>query len=322
MTDVDRIPVLVFDDGSAGGTTAMDRALGVASRIVLATAHGSPNHTRNVTAADRAGIPVVVDRLGPHTGIRHALALCAQHGIHLAFVPRPDEHPGQYLRKIVQAAAQDERRGLHVLAVSIVHPDAPTSGPVVELDPAHVDAGFAALFAAGFAGSTHRPLHILRLTGDRSDADARALDALLEARRLITEHDIAVLDEPVEGEPVESALDHAQGASAVVMGLGGFTVRGRKFLAPDELPDSVLETPDGHLAHRLGEDARTDLVLVLDAIQVEHGHGAVVAASVAAVTAGTLTGGVVGLGASTAAVAAGVVGYGAAQRRAARRQPD
>jgi len=74
MTDVDRIPVLVFDDGSADATVAMDRALEVASRVVLATASGSPNHARNVAAADRAGIPVVVDRLGRHTGIRHALA--------------------------------------------------------------------------------------------------------------------------------------------------------------------------------------------------------------------------------------------------------
>jgi hypothetical protein len=314
MADVDRIPVLVFDDGSADAPIAMDRALAVASRIVLATASGSPNHARNVTAADQAGIPVVVDRLGRHTGIRHALALCAEHDIHLAVVPRPDEHPGQHLRKIVQAAAQDERRGLHVLAVAIVHPDAPMYGPVVELDPAHVDAGFAALFAAGLAGSTHRPLHILRLTGDRADADARALDALQEARRLLTERNIAVIDDTTEGDPVATALDHARGARAVVMGLGGFTVRGRKFLAPDELPDAVLETPDGHLAHRLAAEAPTDVVLVLDAIQVEHGHAAVVAAAVAALTGGTLAAGLVGLGAATAAVAAGAVGYRARRR--------
>lgn len=314
MIDVDRIPVLVFDDGGSDASVAMDRALGVAARIVLATAAGSPNHGRFITAADEAGIPVVVERLGPRTGIRHALALCAEHEIHLAFVPRPLEHAGQHLRKVVQAAAQDERRGLHVLAVSIVHPDTPTTGPVVELDPAHVDAGFAALFAAGLAGSTHRPLHILRLAGDHDDADTRALDALQEARRLITEREIAVLDDTTEGDPVATALEHARGASAVVMGLGGFTVRGRKLLAPDELPDAVLETPDGHLAHRLAADAPTDVVLVLDAIQVEHGHAAIVAAAVAAVTGGTLVGGVVGLGASTAAVAAGAVGYRATRR--------
>ncbi len=145
MPTTDRIPVLVYDDGTANGRITMDRALPVASQILLAIAVRSPNQTRNVEAADHAGIPVEVVGLTAHTGIRHALALCAERDICLAHVPHPGQHPGEQLRKIIQAASENETNGQPVLAVRIVHPDAPQHGPVVEIDPAHADSGFAAL---------------------------------------------------------------------------------------------------------------------------------------------------------------------------------
>lgn len=307
MSESDRIPVLVYDDGTPAGAITMDRALQVASRIVLASTHRSPNHTRNVTAADDAGIPVTVQNLERDTGIRHALAHCADEEIYLAHVPHPRSHPGALLRKIIQAAADNEADGLPVLAVHITHPDAPGTGPVVELDPAHSNAGFAALFAAGLAGSLDTPLHILRLAGDRTDVDTRAADALHQARQLVTDNEIAVYDHPTDGDPLDTALRYAHGAAAVVIGLGGFTVRGRKLTAPDELPDAVLQTPDGHLAHHLARHAPTDLVVVLDTIDVRHGalaQATAITAAVGTIVAGTLTAGVIGLAAATTGVAA------------------
>lgn len=243
MSEVDRVPVLVYDDGTPNGVVAMKRALQVASRVLLVVAQGSPNHTPNVVLADEHGIPVLVEHLPARSGIRHALRHCADNHVHVAFVPHPDEHPGEYLRKIIQAAADAETAGVPVLAVDVVHPDATTKGPVLELDAAHSDAGFAALFAAGLAGSLHTGLHLLRLAGDRTDADVRAVDALQQARQLVADNDIAVYDHPTDSDPLETALHYTQGTSAVVMGLGGFTVRGRKLSAPDELPNAVLETP-------------------------------------------------------------------------------
>ncbi|MGA9277255.1 hypothetical protein [Ilumatobacter sp.] len=140
----------------------MTRGLAVASRVVLAVAQGSPNVTVYLEAAARVDVPVEDVDLPRNTGVRHALELCGTREIYSAHVPRVDVHPGEQLRKIIQAPAEAETRGLPVLAVTIVHPDAPATGPVVELDPAHTDAGFAALFAAGLAGTTRSPLHVLR----------------------------------------------------------------------------------------------------------------------------------------------------------------
>jgi hypothetical protein len=312
MSDVDRIPALVFDDGGPNGAVTFDRALTVASRIVLATADRSPHRDRNIAAADDAGIPVEPVDLAPRTGIRHALALCARDEIYLAVVPHPPRRRGELLRKIVQAAADDQAEGLPVLAVQIVHPDAPSHGPVVDLDPAHADAGFAALFAAGLAGSTSRPLHIVRLAGDRSNADTRAADALHEARRLIATADIPVFDETTATDPLDTAVARAAGASAVVVGLGGFTAPGGKLLAPDELHDSVLESADGRLAHELARRASTDLVVVCDAITLHRGpvaRATAVTVAVGSVTAGTIVAGIFGLAAAGGAVAAAAADY-------------
>ena len=317
MSTTDRIPVLVFDDGTVSGTIAFDRALAVASRVVLVNAHRTANHTRNVTAADQAGIPIEVINLRDHQGIRHALALCAHHDVYLAHVPRPADHPGEQLRKIVQAAAANESSGLPVLAVRIVHPDTPSTGPVVEIDPADADAGFASLFAAGLAATTDQPLHILRLAGDRSQAELRSADALQEARRLIADNDIPTYDHSTSDEPIATALEFAGGASAVVLGLGGMRIAGRKPFAPDELPDSVLETPIGQLAHQLARGAESDLIVVIDTIELHHGsvaRAAAVAAAVAVVTAGTLAGGLAGLAITGGAVAASAAGYVAHDR--------
>ncbi|MEQ8437195.1 MAG: hypothetical protein RIB65_06850 [Ilumatobacter fluminis] len=308
----DRIPVLVYDDGSPGGVIAFDRALDVAARIVVAMTPASPNHTRNVAAADHAGTPVHVVVLGAGDDVHDAICRCADESIHLAFVPRPAEHPGRYVRRIVQAAGECQQAGHGVLAVSVVHPDATVTGPVVELDPAHSDSGFAALFAAGLAGTLGRPLHILRLPGDRTNAPVRDPQALDRARRFITDHDVAAFDEDVDGDPIVTARYHADGASSVVLALGGFTVHGRKPTAPSEIPDAVLRTPDGEIAHSLVADAPADIVLVLDAIHLEHGHvarSAAIGAAVGAITVGVLARGAAGLVAAGSGVGVAILAY-------------
>lgn len=312
MAESDRIPVLVFDDGTPNAPITMRRALDHASHVVLAASSGSPNTAEHLTDAEAVGIPLEVVDLEPATGIRHALALCGEREIYSAYVPSVDAHPGEQLRKIIQAAAQSETVGLPVLAVTVVHPDAPSSGPVVELDPPHADAGFASLFAAGLAGTTRSPLHVLRLAGDRSEADIRSTDALHEARAAIVRDEIAVYEQDGERDALDEALESAIGARAVVLGFGGVTISGRKLTHPDELPDSVLERPDGHLAHELLRRISTDLVVVCDHIEVRHGRLASVAAlggAVGSVTAGGMMGGAAGLGAVSAAVGVAAAGY-------------
>lgn len=312
MSEPDRIPVLVFDDGTPNARAAVKRALDHAGTIVLAAASGSSNTSDNVADAADAGVPVEIVELEADTGIRHALALCGEREIYSAYIPRVDVHPGEQLRKIIQAAAQLETDGLPVVAVTIVHPEAPSSGPVVELDPAHADAGFAALFAAGLAGTTRSPLHVLRLAGDRTNADIRSSDALHAARVAIAHDEIAVYEQAGERDSFEDAAESARGARAVVVGFGGVTIRGRKPTHPDELPDSTLELPDGRLAHLLLQQISTDLVIVCDDIEVRRGRVASTAAiggAVGAVTAGGVLGGVVGLGAAVAACGVAAAGY-------------
>lgn len=312
MAESDRIPVLVFDDGTPNARVTMRRALDHASHVVLAVSSPTPNTTDNLADAEAAGIPVEVVELSASTGIRHALALCGERDIYSAYVPTVDAHPGEYLRKIIQAAAQSETVGLPVLAVTIVHPDAPSSGPVVELDPAHAEAGFASLFAAGLAGTTRSPLHVLRLAGDRSAADVRSAEALHAARTSIAHDEVAVYEQDGEHDPIDEAIASADGARAVVLGFGGVTISGRKLIRPDELPDSALELPDGRLAHALARQISTDLVVVCDHIEVRSGRVARVAAlggAVGAVAAGGVAAGAVGLGAVSAAVGVAAAGY-------------
>lgn len=325
MAADDHIPVLVYDDGTPGGALAFDRAVLVAARIVLAMVPASPNHTRNIAAADDAGVPVHVVVLGADAGVHAAIRLCADESIHLAFVPRPDTHPGRYARAIIQAAGECQEAGHGVIAVSIVHPDAVTTGPVVELDPAHSDSGFASLFAAGLAGTLGRPLHILRLPGDRTNAPVRDPQALDRARRFITDHDVAAFDEHVDGDPIVTARHHADGASSVVLALGGFTVHGRKPTAPSEIPDAVLRTTDGQLAHALLRDAPTDIVVVLDAIHLEHGHvarSAAIGAAVGAITVGVLARGAAGLVVAGSGVGVAILAYQAVHHHLDQRDDD
>ena len=322
MAADDRIPVLVYDDGTPGGALALDRAVRVASRLVLAMSPGSPNHTRNIAAADHAGVAVHVNVLGAGDDVHDAIRRCADESIHLAFVPRPTGDPGRSVRRIVQAAGECQQAGHGVLAVSIVNPDAASAGPVVELDPAHSDSGFASLFAAGLAGTLERPLHILRLPGDRTNAPIRDPEALDRARRFITEHGVAAFDEHVDGDPIASARHHADGASSIVLALGGFTVHGRKPMTPSEIPDAVLRTTDGELALALVADASADVVLVLDAIHLEHGHvarSAAIGAAVGAITAGALARGAAGLLAAGSGVGVAILAYQAVNHHLARR---
>ena len=316
MAADDHIPVLVYDDGTPGGALAFDRAIQVASRIVLATAPASVNQPRNTAAADEAGVPLRLVTLDERADVYDAISRCIDESTHLVFVPHPDTQPGRYVRRIVQSAGECQQAGHGVLAVSIVHPDASDTGPVVELDPAHSDSGFASLFAAGLAGTLARPLHILRLPGDRTDAPVRDPEALDRARRFITEHQVAAFDEDVDGDPIVTARHHAGGASSVVLALGGFTVHGRKPTAPSEIPDAVLRTSDGELAHALVGEASADVVLVLDAIELEHGHvarSAALGAAVGAITVGVLARGAAGLVVAGSGVGAAILAYQAVQ---------
>jgi hypothetical protein len=261
----DRVPVLVFDDGTSTSVVTAQRAVRVASSVTLAAAAESRQRTEVVETLHRAGLDLEIVDLPPRTGIRHALELCGERGIHVAYVPHPGAHPGELLRKCVQAAALHAETGPAALGVRLVHPQGVESGPVVQIDPIDTDAGFAALFAARLAVSTGVPLHLLHV-GEREVRDGptgRALEAEREARELILDHH-PVLETDLHGDPVAVALQKAAGASAVVVGFGGLTARGRKLTAPDELPDAVLETPDGRLAHQLARDAATDLMVVID----------------------------------------------------------
>ncbi|MCB0969181.1 MAG: hypothetical protein KDB37_20305, partial [Ilumatobacter sp.] len=104
MAADDRIHVLAYDDGSPGGALVVERAVSVASRVLLVMAVGSPNHTHNVSVADAAGVPVDVVVLPNGADVHDALCACADDAIHLAFVPRVEVHRDRYVRRIVQAA--------------------------------------------------------------------------------------------------------------------------------------------------------------------------------------------------------------------------
>lgn len=304
----DRIPVLVFDDGGETAPDAFDRAAEVASSVVLATVHDSTNRSLLGARADELGLPTDIVELPRHTGIRHALELCAERQVFVACVPHPLRHEGELLRKCVQSVARAGEFSMPSLAVRIVRPGPPTTGPVVELTPARTDAGFVALFAVGLAISTRQSLQIVRLGDDGVDeTEVRASAALDEARRLIAEDHVPVLDErdPTH-DWLAAALRDATDASAVVVGLGGFTVRGRKLTAPDEIPDGVLETREGRLVHELVRHVPGDVVVVIDSVSIHSGTLPAGAAATAVTRAigGGATGGSKGLAVVTGGLAA------------------
>lgn len=292
MIELERIPVLVYDDGTPGAIAAMDRATLVASAVVVASDHDSPNRAALTEAAERAGLALELVGLDAHSGIRHAVALCGERGLLAAFVPHPGEHPGELLRKCIQAVAQIPDPVLPALAVDIVPSGPARPGPIVEVARAGVEAGYAALFAAGLAITTRSELAVLTV-GAPTDAEpvVRAVGALMDAGHLIAEAGLkpryvsAPLNDP------GAVARASRGARAVVVGLGGFEVHGHKLTAPDELPDSVLETPDGRIAHELAREAATDVIVVIDAVTTRRGaHGSAKAApnttGLAAVTSG------------------------------------
>jgi len=307
------IPVLVFDDGTPWALTACERALEIASELVLAFDASSDNRSSIESLARRHDVAVDAVRLDYHQGIRHALALCGERGIYVAYVPTPLRHPGRVLRKCVQAVGRAGDATIPALAVRFVRPAPPTPGPVVEITPARTDAGFVALFAIGLAISTLQPLHIVRLA-DRDGADApddaavRAATALDQARLMIARDVVPVLDErQPAADWVSAALSQSAATSAIVVGLGGLEVRGRKLTAPDELPYAVLETASGHLVHELVRRAESDVVVVVDAIAIHRGMlpAATAATAVtAAAGAGVLSGAPAGLAIVTAGLAA------------------
>jgi hypothetical protein len=312
----DRIPVLVFDDGTTGTMAACERALEVASELVVPSVRDSPNRDAVVALAERKGVGIEVVPLDRHEGIRHALALCADRGIYLAHVPAPERHHGEALRKCVQAVGRAGDETLPALAVRFVRPDAAGGGPVVEITPARTDAGFVTLFAIGLAISTGRPLHIVRLADDAAQADeaaVRAAEALDAARRLIARDVVPVLDElQPSTDWVAAALSESVDCSALVAGLGGLEVRGRKLSAPDELPDAVLRTSAGHLVHELLRLAESDVIVVIDAISIARGllPAATAATTVAAAMGtGAATGVPAGLAVVTAGLAASAAGF-------------
>ena len=136
-----------------------------------------------------------------------------------------------------------------------------------------------------------------------------------QARQLIADNDIPTYDHTTSDDPIATAVEFAAGASRR-------RHRPRRNhhradanrSAPDELPDSVLETLHGRLAHELARHANCDLIVVLDTIEIHHGNVAKVAAvtaAVGAVAAGTLTAGLAGLAVAGGAIAASAVGYSA-----------
>jgi len=140
---------------------------------------------------------------------------------------------------------------------------------------------------------------------DLGDVDDRVLRQARSTRRY---DDIAVYDQSDDGDPIETAAQYSRGASAMVLGIGGLAVRGRNPIRPDELPNSVLRTADGELAHHVARESATDLIVVCDTITLHHGRAsqvAAVAAAGAAIVGGTIAADAVGLVAATAAIALG-----------------
>ncbi len=315
-----RIHILVFDDGTATAVTAATRAAQLADELLVVSAHGSPNRSAIGAMTATATIPTEFLQLERHEGIRHALAVAAERGLCVAYVPTPTEHPGQVLRKCVQAVGTAGDEALPALAVRFVR-EREQDGPVVEVTPAQTDAGFVALFAICLAMSTEQPLHILRLADDDmvdDEVDVRATEQLDVARAMIARDGVPVLDEwdlsdDWSGEVRAEAAD----ASAVVVGLGGLAVTGRKWTAPTELPDAVLETRSGALVHDLVRDHPGDVVVVIDGISLRHGMlpGAAAASTVAATMGtGALAGVPGGLAIFTAGLAVSAVTLASAAR--------
>lgn len=313
-----RVRIAVFDDGTPTSVVACERAIELADELLIVHLHESPQRDHIEALAGRAEVSATLYDLERHEGIRHALAVAAAHGVSVAYVPAPDEHPGEMLRKCVQAVGQAGDELLPALAVRFVRPDS-RSGPVVEVTPARTDAGFVALFAIALAISTEKPLHILRLDDDEvvlDDVELRATEALDDARRLIAADVVPVLDEHSRSADwLADVLAQGSDASAVVVGLGGVEVRGRKWTAPSQLPDAVLETRSGNLVHELLRHLPTDLVVVIDAVSLRHGilPGAAAATTVtAALGAGALVGVPVGLAVFTAGLAVSGAGLASA----------
>ncbi len=317
---------LIFDDGSETARHLTARARPVSSEVVLVCAAASPNREAIAREIASWGVPVTVHRLAAHEGIRHAIARAAETATMVAFVPDPGAHRGRLLRKCVQAVARASRFQLPALAVHLVR-DAPlAAGPVCAVAGPAGDGDVVDLVAVALATSVGAPLRRISVgpavghaapgpdVGERDGAEPASVesdaepdgaepasvesgaepdgaepglggapDDVVEAishRRLSTLPPRRVAD-------VDGVVSHVTGARAVVVGLGDLEVSGRRWTAPDELPDSVLETEVGRLVHALADVAPCDVVVVIDSVRVRHGT---VATVVLGLVAGTLIG--------------------------------
>jgi hypothetical protein len=260
------IDLLVFDDGSQLAVEALYRAAAVASSMVVASAPGSENPPLLAKVARRAGI--VADQLTLPKGsdVRDALEVCIGRGIAVAVVPHPGQHPGRLLRKCVQAAAAQNGSGRRELAVHIVVHDAAPDGPIILMSRSSVGSGSATRLAVRMAIATECELALVRLPDAGDEQAVRQATALAEAHRLVEEHRVRVRNLTIDTPDPATIARAARGARAVVFEFGGFDVHGRKLLAPDELPDRVLESPDGRILHEIARDTATDLVVVIGAV--------------------------------------------------------
>ena len=265
---------LIFDDGSPTALRLLERARPVSSEIVLVSVHESANHRRLEGEIASWGVRLTIHQLDRAQGIRHALEYAAEHSAMVAFVPDPGEHRGAMVRKAIQAYAKAPHFELPAVAIHIVRDGPVSDGPIVLVAQPDRDDGFANLLATAFAATVDAPLRTMivgeELANERAVSVAPALSQ--EAADAIGRGAVTVLPSVHVGiDQTDAVLESLSDVRAAVVGFGGFDVRGRKWTAPDELPDSVLETELGQLVHSLVNDAACDVVIVIDGVRLRHG---------------------------------------------------
>ena len=288
---------LIFDDGSPTALRIPERARPVSSEIILVSVHESENHSRLEGEIASWGVRLTSHQLDRSQGIRHALEYAAEHSAMVAFVPDPGDHRGAMVRKAIQAFAKAPHFELPAVAVHVVR-DVPVSdGPIVLIAQPDRDDGFANLLATAFAATVDAPMCTMtvgeELANERAVSVAPALSQ--EAADAIGRGAVRVLPGVHVGiDQTQAVLETLAGSRAAVVGFGGFEVKGRKWTAPDELPDSVLESELGQLVHSLVNDASSDVVIVIDGVRLRHGTAAGFAfglVATAIVSGGVLAGG-------------------------------
>ncbi|MGB9345451.1 MAG: hypothetical protein WCA90_05415, partial [Ilumatobacteraceae bacterium] len=298
---------LIFDDGTTTARHALERARPVSAEVTLVCSHESANRTWFEEQLTPWGVPFQVHQLDAHQGIRHAISIGASASVTVIFVPDPGSHRGALVRKCVQGVGAASHFELPAAAIHIVR-DAPVvEGPIAVVGTPDRRDGFADLLGAAFAASVQTSLQRVVVGPDVSPeiVEHQSQSLIDDASRLVTQGHVPTLPASRVAELDPSAVtSQIEGARAAVVGFGGFEVKGHKWTAPDEIPDSVLETDLGRLVHVLADSAPCDVVVVIDAVRLRHGAAAGVALGLVAtaIIAGTA------IGRGGVAAAAGPVG--------------